>query len=443
MDAAIADLEHALALTGPDHWRRAALQAQLTRVCERFQRTAALEQRWKKQTEESPRDVGAILQLVDFYERTLNTEQEQVWLEKLSALRPEDLEDKAKLARLTADFGQLDRAAALLDEALAAQPDNADLVFQRAEVEVRQNLLPAARERVEKLWPRASADETQRARVIAWLSNNRLFNAVEEHLKEAAKREENGRFNLANWYFTQNRSEDAKRILQELAHEDQPAPERAVRRNKIAAILREHDNLDEAITIQKKAAELWPRATEFRLALADLLLNAKRFDEAQSEAEQAFAANETEKERIAADEKLFQIFQKRGTRADPEAVAPRTPKERVNWLTRPRDPEPANARIQEFIEKLAQETAVHPVAEVFLRLARWESWQRKNSEALAAARRALLLEPESIEARELAVKAAVGSGQRAAAMENLRELGKLDPARKNQFARQIGQLAII
>ena len=105
-DAAIAALDKALTLTAPGNWLRAELQSQLIRLYQRYHRTAELEQRWKKFATENPRDLGAYLQLVDFYERLGDHGQEFTWLEKLTVLAPKHGEYRLRLARLLVQIGR-------------------------------------------------------------------------------------------------------------------------------------------------------------------------------------------------------------------------------------------------------------------------------------------------------------------------------------------------
>ena len=143
-DAAIAALDKALTLTAPGNWLRAELQSQLIRLYQRYHRTAELEQRWKKFATENPRDLGAYLQLVDFYERLGNHGQEFAWLEKLTALAPKTAEYRLRLARLLVQMDQTARAAKVYDDLLAAQPANAELVFEHARLDVLRDQPQAA-----------------------------------------------------------------------------------------------------------------------------------------------------------------------------------------------------------------------------------------------------------------------------------------------------------
>ncbi|MEA3187863.1 MAG: hypothetical protein QOD99_1693, partial [Chthoniobacter sp.] len=437
VDGAIAALEQALVLTGAGNWLRPELETQIIKIHERYQRMAELEARWQKQASENPRDVAAASQLVHFYERAGDLEKERGWLETLCALAPKNVEHTAKLARVCVQTGNFDRAAALLDEALAAQPANADYVFARADVDVCRNATGTARERIEKLLDRQPGDDALTARALEWFQKNRAFEAAEAHLKRVAH-DENSILELASFYFSQNKHDEAKRALQKLVHDGQSSGEQAAACGKIAEILREQSDLPAALEAIRRAVDLQPQAFQWRLTHADLLLSAQRFEDAQNEAQRGFALAGSEAEREKADQKLFQIFQSRNA----EPAADRASFVRV---TKRGDPlasqtRAAGSALEIFVRGLLDDANAHATAAKFLRVARWQVRMRKNREALDAARRAIALDARMPAARELAVTAARAIGQRDAAVGELRDLMELEPARKNFFLRQIGEL---
>ena len=436
-DAAIAALEKALALTAPDNWLRGELQAQLIRLCQRNGREAELETRWKKAVEENPRDLAGWLQLADFYGHVVNAAGERAALEKLCALAPQNTEYKLRLERACETLGDTDRAAGLLDELISARPADADLVFERAGLDLQRNAAGAAKARVEELLKRSSDDTALTARAIAWFEKNHLSEAAEMHLKENAARDEAGALALASWYFANRRPEEARRTLRQIADADQAPEAKAATLAKVADTFKANDDLESTIEPLRRAAELLPKSAAPRLALADTLLAAGRFDEAQIVAGQAFDLAADDAARLTADQKLFQIFQARAAQRD-GATAPL-------GATSPRGVPTVAAEDSEtaqFVAGLAQAAEKSPTADKFLRLARWQFWNRKYREALGFARRALELDPHSADARELAVKAAEADGQRAAAISLLQELARLHPENAAASSRRIGQLEL-
>lgn len=454
-DAALAALEKALALTAPGNWLREGLQAQIIRLSQRAGREAELEARWKKAVEENPRDIAGWLQLTDFYERTGDAKQARSALEKLCALAPKNADYKLRLARVCEDMGDRRRAAALLDELIAARPADSDLVFERAGLDLQQNAAAAARARIEELLKRAPGDEALAARAIAWFEENHLPESAEQHLRENAARDETGAgaLALAGWYFAQRRPEDARRVLQQLAETQQqrrqPPEAKAAALSRIADVFKNNADMQDAALMLRRAAELLPRSPEPRLALADALLAAGRFDDAQTAAEQAFSLAPDDAGRVRADQKLFQIFQAGGPRGDGAAAAagPFEPASRRGLLALAPPPGAGagaeNRALAKFIAGLAQAAAQSPSAEKFLRVAQWQLWSRNYRAALDFARRAIALEPRSAAAHELAEKAAEADGQRPAAISFLQTLRKLDPKNSAAYALRIGRLELV
>ena len=138
-DAAIAALEKALALTSPGNWLRPELESQLIRLHQRYHRTAELEARWKKFAADNPRDIGALLQLMELYERLGDLENQHTWLFALTKLAPKNVEYRLKLARLLTQMDAPEPAAAMYDELLKEQPTNSELVFERARLDMLRN----------------------------------------------------------------------------------------------------------------------------------------------------------------------------------------------------------------------------------------------------------------------------------------------------------------
>lgn len=445
-DAAIQSLDRAIALTAPGNWLRGELQERLIRLYQRSHRTAELERLWKKYAAENPRDLGAYVQLVDLYERLGDAGQERAWLEKLSALAPKNQDYKIKLARLCEQLGQPERAAELFDLVLKEQPANADVLFARAELDARRGAAQAARDRIEALLQQHNDDESLRARAVGFYSRHRLFDAVEARLKAGAAHDENTVLALADFYFSQLRPADAKRTLGLLVKSGDAPDAQASAHAKIAGVLKEHAETQGALEELRQAIALQPLSSrEYHLALGDMLLGLSRFDDAQAEVEKAFQLSRDEPARMETDGKLFRIFQTRQSRDEAEKKirlsGPGGVMEMPAILRR-RDRSanpPPDDPLQKYISSMIAAAEKNPAPEAMMRVARWETWSRRNKEAMDFAQRAIDLKPDSIDARELFVKIA-STEQKPAAIAQLRELIKIDPAREPGYMTRIGRL---
>jgi|GEM_PF-1458604 len=441
-EAAIQSLEKAIALTSPGNWLRGEFQDQLIRQYQRAHKTPELEQRWKKEADENPRDAGVFLQLIELYDRLGEPGKESDVLKKLTVLLPNNADYKIRLARLYVQLNQIDDAAALFDQILKTQPGNADILFARAEIDMQRDAAQAARARIEALLSQHTDDDSLRGKAIDFYTRHRLFDAVEEHLKSA--RDENSTLALATFYFSQHRDADAKRTLPLLVVRDDPPEKQAAAHLKVANLLKEQKDSQGALEELKRAAALQPQASEYHLALGDLLSGLNRLEEAQAELEKAFELCKDESARMEADSKLFHVFQMRAPQTGKKSTPPEM-EEEFRFVMPPMrrgdmaPPDATNVALQAYLQKMIAAVEKEPTPEGMLRIARWENWCRNSKEAIDFAQRAIALKPDSVTAREALVKIE-SAVVKPLAIGQLRELVKLNPPKESAYLRQVGRL---
>ncbi len=487
-DAARAALERARALTAPGNWLRSELQTELVRLHERAGRLPELEGIWRAQAEKSPRDLGGWLALAELYAATGNADRERGVLERIVALGPRDRDAALRLARLTAEAGDLERAGTLFDGLLKAQPGNFDLVLERAGLDLRQGRLTEAASRVEAAARSRPGDESIASAALAFFQSNRLHAATEralraEMIRRAAAPEPV--LALANFLFDAKRVPEALALLDEFvitpAGADPVAAEaRATRGLRAAELCRTENRLDDAVRFARAAVAAQPSAAAGRLALADLLLLAGDAEGARSDfATVADDPAAPADQRLVAEQKLFAACRalpagdKAGTAATPGGSAlPRRPPPPAKTgsallgpsvvmradrrllvgstvYPNPRGAfgrtavvEDESAAVVERAAELEAAAEARPTAENYLRLARWQSWRRAQSEALAAAKAAVKAAPESVAAHEALVRFATESRDRPAASAALTRLAALDAENAARYRRQIGHLRL-
>ncbi len=430
-EQAIAALDEALAGTAPGNWLRGELESQLVRVHQRYHRTAELEERWKNQAQENPRDLGAQLQLIGLYERLGDLEQERARLEKLTSLAPKNAEYRLRLARLDVQMDRIDRAAPLYDQLLAEQPGNAELVFERAQIDVRRDALPAAQARLEALLAGKKGDDALRKRVLDFYESHRLHAASEILLKaNAATGTDEALLALAQFYFAQKRDAEAREELGRLVRKSDP-PERSAATNfRIAEILKDHGDTVGACEAVSAAISLQPDLRDFYLLLGDLESTRGRFAEAQVALERAFELSHTPAEILGADQKLF------------EAIRSAAPRQRTDIPTRPMnagrapDSKTASPKLEEYLLQLTRTAAALPAVESWLRVARWQLWNRSPRVAQECAQQALALDPQSIAAHEFLVQLGTNDPRSTLPLPHLEELERLDPAGRDGYRRR-------
>ena len=452
-DAAIAALEKALALTSPGNWLRPELESQLIRLHQRYHRTVELEARWKKFAAENPRDIGALLQLIELYERLGDLENQRAWLYALTKLAPKSTEYRLKLARLLTQMDAPEPAAAMYDELLKEQPANSELVFDRAKLDMLRNdadpAVPgsrlggaaSARARIASLLSAKKNDDAVRARALEFYEQNRLLDLVEARLTaDAASGADDALTALANFYFAQHREADAKRALERMASRSDTPAKQAAGRAQSAQIFKSQNDLENALMEMKKAVALQPANRDYHLALGDLHMARGEHSAAQAEFIALERLSGTNQERIQADQKLFECFRSQAAAAAAASNRARAPAPfsaaGVDGIP---DPNPA---LDQYLARMEEFAGEENSEEIWLRLGRWRVWNHDLRGAASAINAALKLKPKSVQAYELLATVNATNGPSPRAVQDLQKLADLDPANRSSYQRRAGQLEL-
>jgi hypothetical protein len=131
----------------------------------------------------------------------------------------------------------------------------------------------------------------------------------------------------------------------------------------------------------------------------------------------------TSAEQQEADQKLFDSLRNQSKPAPGSSVAAFLPPPQGGVSG-------GNAALQDYLLRLTRAVAEQPSAAAWLRLARWQLWNRSARLAQEYVQKALTLEPESIAAREFLVQITEGDLQSQIALEQLAELSEVDPERR-------------
>jgi Flp pilus assembly protein TadD len=427
--AALLDLERATAYTAPESWLRGELLGQMIRTAQRLHVEADLEARWKTQVEKNPRDLGAYLQLVEFYERTAQPEAERAWLEKVVALVPKNFDHRLKLARLLAQLDQLVPAMALYDALLAAQSTNADLVFERARLDLQREDPAAARDRIAALLAGKKADEFLRARALDFYREHRLLDLVEAHLRaDAATGEEEAVLALANFFFTQRRNPEGQAALAQFVRPSDPPERRAAMQIRAAQLLKGQGEISAALAATQAALALRPGDRETMLLIGDLEAGLLHTEAAREAYTRAYARSANDAERLEADSKLFDSFRSETPIGDSDS---------------PRSRPPGTTRLANFIQGLRDAANVRKDAESWLRVARWQAWSGEATSAITPATMAAELEPKNPAPREFLAKLTATNRDPSAAILWLRKLIELKPEGRDGYLREIAQIELL
>lgn len=418
-------LERAVAFTAPGNWLRAELLGQIIQLAQRQHTEAELEKKWLAIVERNPRDLGAYLQLVEFYERTGNLEQERVWLEKVTALAPRSAEYRLKLARLLVQLDLLDTAAELFDRVLADQPTNADVLFERARLDLQRDDGTAARTRIAALLAKAKGDEPLRAKALQFYQEHRLLDRVEEQLQaDAASGTEEPVFALADFYFTQRRNDEGLAQIQRLVLPGASPERQAALHFRAGQFLKGHNEFASGIVSVEAAINLQPGVRDHWMLLGDLRSGRADFANARVAFGQGYALARTDAEQIEADDRTIETFRNEPPTGD-----------------RPRRTTTA-ARVEGHIRELMIEAGKQKTAACWLRVARWKAWNADKASAVTFANKAAELEPKNPAPREFLARHAASNGDPSFAIGYLHELLILNPAARESYLREIGQVEL-
>ena len=427
-DDAMRALERAVSGTAPGNWLRAELLGQIIRLARRTHSEDELEKKWLAQVEANPRDLGGYLQLVEFYDRIGNPEQQRLWLEKITALVPGNAEHLLRLARLLAQMDQLDAAAVKFDKVIAAQPKSTDLIFERAKLDLRREDGASARQRIDAMLAAHGDDELLRSAALGFFQEHRMLDSIEAHLKvDAQKDGENALLALAEFYFSVRKNDDARAVLSRLLRSGDAPEEEARRRLLVAQHLKGHGELTAAVAEVEAAVRLTPDSREALMLLAELRAVLAQRADARAAYLRAYAVSRSDSERIEVDGKLFESI-----RAE---VAPPVDGRAQG--------ESAAAIVEGFIRDLMVEANDAKSPAGWLRVARWKAWNGDKSSAVTFAAKAADMEPKNPVPMEFLAKHAVTNGESAYAVAYFRELIVLNPAGRDGYLREIAQIELL
>lgn len=424
-------LEKALSYTSSEHWLRTELIAQMIRCSRAADQADALEARWQKTADASPRTPALWLQLAELYARDGRLEKELTVVEKAATLLPKDAGLKTRLARLQVRLDQIPAAAEAYDALIAAYPTSplrADWIFERAEIDIRLQAPDAARTRVAEL-EAVSKDESISARALAFYQQHRMGKAIEAQLGKP----ENDPIPLADYLFSQHRSQEARELLQRLIPADGAPEKKAAAYEKISELLKQSGDIEGALEALRTAITLAPDSRARQLLWGDLLLASKRPEDlapARKAFAKAYALSKDAQEQIEADQRLYRACE--GSRTQKKLSDPFPSSDPAS--------SPERQIIGETLSQLKKESEESKAAAPTLRLARWQFWAGDHTGAYVSIAEAIRRDPDSVAARELACTLEQALGYRDRALIQLQKLMELAPDRKEEWLKQTAQL---
>jgi len=238
-----------------------------------------------------------------------------------------------ELVRALLDHEGAAEAATILDDALEQDGwDLPALVLLRAEADLRQGKQEPAMQRLRQLIEGQGTADVEK-QVLVFAQERSLDAVIELILQRRVTRDldkPEAAFELATFYRSRDRGTDATKVLQDYAHHARTPQEQAQRLNDAATFLAASGNDEEALRMQREAAQLSNGGREELVRLADLMAGSGQNSDAVAQLEAAFQKATSFDERADIDDRLYSLLM-----GEQKAQAPKKPAVSSNEFTLP------------------------------------------------------------------------------------------------------------
>lgn len=414
-----------LGLMGPGHWKLASARQRLVALHARAGTLAALQQKWQEEAERAPNEPELNIRLAEMAAFQGDPARRLQWLRKAAALLPKDLALAGTVASLELAQGNFDEAAATYDRILARQPDHADVVFLRAEVDVLAGREGPARERIESYVSTHGEDPNVSGRAEEFYRRLRLSGPLEEMLTaqfSKRKTDEAAATSLARFYLEQARFEKAGESLRALDVSKLTPAERAAVYARFSDFLRDAGLPEAAEEFSRQALELAPANPQYVLSRVEMLTSLGQDNAAMNILEKACAIRPDFLPREDLDRRYFLQLQ-----------ASKEEKKSTSLLDH------GEGAVQQTVTLLEKQAEEQGTENDWLRLARWLRWTDNAAGALSMA---VQKYPDSVALQEALAAQLAEAGDVVAAIKEYGRLGELAPERNLEVQRKIGHLEL-
>jgi tetratricopeptide (TPR) repeat protein len=310
---AIAALEEALSLASPGNWLFADLTQRLIEVYDGLGDLDGLAEYVRAQVDAAPASIEYRVLLADVYARLDRPEDAAAEYRALLERNPDYLAGYNVLVRLYEDENQTEDAAGVLRELATRFPRDPDYLRRLGAL-----YLDAGDEaQAIAAWDEALAGEPspeRRAEVASWFAANDFpERAITEY--EAAVAEKPDKFwvyRLADLKAFMNDREGALAAWQSTLDDASTAPEIA----EVATLVQSYDFEEEAAALYERAIALDPAHHESRFALANLLMQAERIEDALPHFRSLAEANDSEFWQDRGERSLLRAYKTLGVLAE-------------------------------------------------------------------------------------------------------------------------------
>jgi tetratricopeptide (TPR) repeat protein len=463
-DAAVEATEKARALLHFKDYRYKQVFKVQGMLYERFGRVKELEDKLLKLTTGKGSSEKSLRDLAEFFRMTAKPKQEQVWVERLTEIAPNDGAYSLRLAELMIENEEFEQAAAQLDKLIAAQdPPPIRLIFMRSlaalYVEGKKGAEAVLEDYLNSGKQDAKSPETLN-RLLAFARQHYLDRVVENllqgHLAGIAV-DEDGKgkaasLELARFFRERGQMRKAQETIAAYAGQKTGSPkERAGRLTKAAEVYADLKLYDEAEEALGEALRILPSDQSPKLALASVQAERNAVDKAVATYNQIWQDTSEFSGQTEIDSRLFSLLRAQVDKSN-EALAATPPLpagppqtlEDFRRLARAATlnanagiaDEPLPEKLTEFYERIKGEAKTHPDLRHKYRVAWWAfkiQDYRETHHQLAD-----LHDPSHpiVEVEKLMLDLAELTGNTLLVGSKLELLSKIDKENENEYLRR-------
>ena len=415
---ALRDYEGLLGAVDPESWLAREIRRKVEDVFLRNEDQAGLATYYEGWIARKPEDVEAMARLA----RSLAGQgavraEARTWLEKALKLAPSRKALRLALVEQCSQEKKFAEAASQYEAMVKLEPGNPDLVRDWGKMLLRDASKPEAERKLaaSAAWRKlvdARPDDAPTASQVADLYRQAgmVDEAIALYQKAIAIAPDSPQYReyLGEFYQTLKRTDDALATWREMA----AGPHRDAKTlRRLGEVLAGFGYKAEAVDVVSEAARLEPDTLDLRLRFADLLLDLRRFDDADAQLAEA--------ERIASDDDGRDEVLNRRVAGDEAA-----------------------GRLPARLEALRKVAAGPKTADAstWRRLARYAEAARQPVEAVNAAEKAVALEPKSVASRTTLARLYEATGRFGDSAEASRQLAALDRRSRTEHLGNVAKL---
>ena len=324
-DLAVAVYERALGALHFRHFKYDGFLTSLIRVREQFGGLAELQSQWRAQAGGAEASEDALWRMVRLAQLTADPLAEEEWLHNLAARAPSNADYQQQLASICFRNDHVEEAARIVENLVKTVSQlPADLVFLRAEIQLRQGGPAAAEKILETYVDQGIAAPEMRKRLLRFAETHYLDAIIRRLLLD---QKENGwgdegsvvELKLAAFHHERGRDDVARETLREYVAGAKDATDRARRTVETARAFAELRMPAEALALLDGWVKEGKAERAHHLLIAELTAEAESTDRAVTALESAWKLSATLEEREEVDERIFSLLRAQAGAGDVNA----------------------------------------------------------------------------------------------------------------------------